>query len=50
MSISGTGQPRRGASTVAETEIGENGKLKSSRGDSRQAWVRWLRDNMAQQA
>jgi hypothetical protein len=32
MSIPGTGQPRRGASTVAETEIGENGKLKRSRG------------------
>ena len=34
---------------VVETEIGENGKLKRSRGDSRQAWVRWLHDNMAQQ-
>jgi hypothetical protein len=49
MSIPGIGQPRRGASTVAETEIGENGKLKSSRGDLRQAWVRWLHDNMVQQ-
>jgi hypothetical protein len=48
MSIPRTGQPRRGASMVVETEIGENGKLKSSRGDSRQAWVCWLHDNMAQ--